>query len=93
MTQRYTVKDVREAFRRATLAATSVGIDPSEWVLQEGSAANGHAYRVFRQPVGQSGLWSLDFTDHNGYLGMTAREASDRLMAYASAWWAVPKSE
>lgn len=92
MATRYTVKDVRMAFEGACKAAKTAGLDSSDWVLQEGSAPNGVAYRIFRKRRGESGLTDLGFTNGNGFLGMTARQAYDALHHYMGAWWAVAEA-
>lgn len=84
MATRYTIKDVRAAFDATSKAAKSVGIDPTGWILQEGSQPNGRAYRLFGKDMG-----NLPFTSGDGYIGATARQAYDTLLAYAGAWHAV----
>ena len=89
MSTRYTVKDVRATFERAKLAAESVGIDTSDWILLE--AGGSRPYRLMGQEG--TGHRDLGFTSGNGFLGATAERAHHTLYAYASAWWAVPKPE
>ena len=91
MTERYTKKDVQNAFALLCETAEKVGVKApgDEWVLQTGSRTYGNAYRIFRVDLPGTGLRDLGFTAGTGYLGMTAREAWDTLGCYRRAWLAV----
>lgn len=89
MNQRYTVTDLRAAFRRACEAAKSAGIDSAHWVLEEGAPSQGTMHRLFKIMPGETDLTALSFTSGNGFLGSTYKEACETLYHYASAWWAV----
>lgn len=86
MSNRYTVKDVREAFAALADEAAKNGMDSSQWQLQEASLANGRPYRLFGPPPGQS---NLSFTSGNGFLGDGPKEACRRLEAYQAGMFAV----
>lgn len=88
---RYTKKDVETAFALLCETAEKVGIKKptDKWVLQIGSRMNGNAYRLFAVDLPGTGLRALGFTNSNGYLGMTAREAWQVLGHYNRAWLAV----
>jgi hypothetical protein len=83
---RYTVKDARRAFKNLKAAAAAVGFNTAGWVLEEGSASAGCAYRVFKRNPETGALANSPF---RSYLGMTAREATARINAMAETLWAV----
>lgn len=87
MTRRFSPADLNHAYSRAKRAAEAVGIDTSRWAMQTGSATYGRAYRLHERDPHTGGLSYL--FGHDGYLGMTRREAGLSLDAMARAWWAV----
>lgn len=88
---RYTVKTVRGMFDRARIAAAVLGIDSTRWTLQEGSKENGVAFRLFDRLPGETGLRDIHGLS-NGFLGMTARDATQSLNMLACAWELVAAS-
>jgi hypothetical protein len=58
-------------------------MDTNGWTLDIGSSTNGRAYRMFGRDK-----YTLDFTGWNGYLGWTAREATDALHNIANGMYA-----
>jgi hypothetical protein len=72
-TNRITVKDVRTVFGAYADTLKSLGVDVSKLELQEGSQANGRAYRIVLDGFEAPG------TGDRGYIGWTAREAYDTI--------------
>jgi len=79
MAERITVKDVRRAFEAHAKALEKCGIPyTGKLVLQEGSAVNGRAWRLFQREDDSGGLRRPPIGDD--FLGMTARDAYGRLV-------------
>jgi len=76
-TDRVTVKDVRTAFTRYAQALATLGYG-TDVQLQEGSQANGRAYRVVTSDQREA-----PGTGDRGYIGWTAREAYEALFMMA----------
>lgn len=64
-------------------ARKALGIDPEliSYNLAAGSASNGIAYRIYGLRAGETGHAHVDVcSGDRGYLGMTKREAYDKLV-------------
>ena len=70
------MEDVNGAFESFCTVAQSMGIKTDNWVIQEGSATYGRAYRMYRKGD-KGGLYSILGGD--GYLGMTKPEVYQTL--------------
>ncbi|MEV6525003.1 hypothetical protein AB0M43_23905 [Longispora sp. NPDC051575] len=86
---RTTITHVRAVFRRATAAAEAAGLNVTGWYFEGGSKINGvtwklHTHNEECTSVELSG-WGRNF------LGWTAQEAYDTLLALAGAWEAVAR--
>ncbi len=76
--ERITRKDLDQALAAHVTALESVGIKyDGRLVLSIGSKYYGNAYRLNRIPEGETGHWNPPVG--GDFLGMTAREAYDRL--------------
>jgi len=72
----------------------ALGIDPEliSYQIDMGSATNGIAYRIYGLRQGETGHAHVDVcSGDRGYLGMTKREAWDKLQTIKTALSAIPK--
>jgi hypothetical protein len=84
---RTTKRDVQNAFDSLRLAATAAGIDSSTWIMEEGSATYGRAFRLYRRDPEHYGVANV--TGLDSFLGTSRREAYLSLRAAANALWLV----
>lgn len=87
MSQRITVKDVREAFARYQGVCNYYGLhrDGYQLTLQEGSSTYGIGWRVYEVKEDEIGGGQYEPMIGFNYLGATAREAWDELNTRARA--------
>lgn len=73
---RVSIADVRTAFEVVVKVGADQLADGQKFALQEGSAINGRAFRLFVTggDIG-SGLSGAPLTADRGYIGMTKRDA------------------
>lgn len=80
---RITKAYAEQAFTALVATAIAAGVDTEGWVLQDGSQANGRAWRIFKKSPDGGGLSNLPGIGN--YLGFTAREAYFSLTGMESA--------
>lgn len=80
---RTTAKEVDGMFGRVCRAATSAGVDTTDWTLERGSVTYGRAWRIFRRDPRTGALHSCGADD---YLGSNQREAYTALYGMARAF-------
>lgn len=84
---RITMKDVRFSFDRLCTVAQRCGLDTEGWIVEEGSATYGRAYRLYRQ--GEHGAtFPTALGLSSGYLGMTAAAAKNAIDFIIVGLWA-----
>lgn len=78
--QRITKTDARNQFAAMIRAAKLAGVTDTDNVrMQEGNATNGIAWRVYVLTPPSTGHGEWPYAEFQGYLGMTAKEATHTL--------------
>lgn len=91
MSEKISKGDVQGMFRRLCRAAEQAGVPPEEWswwIMEEGSATYGRAWRLHLGKPGSSGQFS-PMNGADSYLGGNRREAYLSLYGMARAFEAM----